>query len=235
MLIPGLLLVLALATGGCERLSDAAFGAKVRSYLLEHPEVIEEAAIALEERKYAQAQRETQIQLSRHREAVERDKRDFVANPKGKITVTEFFDYHCGYCRTAAPQVIRLIAENPDVRFVFKEYPILSADSRDIAAAALAAHRQGRYLSVHQAFYGPGRLTPEALDQAIASAGLDPAAIRTAAKDPAITRHLQDNYQLARTLGIDGTPTFIIGDTVIQGGDIERLRLEIAKARAKSA
>jgi len=234
MLIPSLLLAVALATGGCERLSDAAFGSKVRAYLLEHPEVIEEAAIALEQKKFAEAQQASKVLVSRHREAIERDRRDYVANPNGKITVTEFFDYHCGYCRQAVPEVMRLIAENPDVRFVFKEYPILSSDSRDLAAAALAAHKQGRYLNLYQAFYGPGRLTPEAADQAIASAGLNPASIKTAAKDPAITRHLQDNARLARELGIDGTPTFIIGDAVIQGGDFERLKLEIAKARAKA-
>src|SRR6201999_4233380 len=98
--------------------------------ILEHPEIIEEAAIKLETKKAeeaaAEAQRVSQVLIPRHREAIERDRRDFVANPSGKITVTDFFDYRCGYCRAAAPEVLRLIRENPDVRLVFKEYPILS-------------------------------------------------------------------------------------------------------------
>lgn len=229
-------LAAALATSGCERLSDAAFGARVRSYLIEHPEVIEEAAIALEEKRAkgeeAEAQRVSSILIPRHREAIERDKRDYVANPNGKITVTEFFDYHCGYCRQAAPEVIRLIAENPDVRFVFKEFPILSEDSHEAATLALAAQKQGKYLTAHRAFYGPGRLTPETRDAALAQAGLDPKGLKALAADPAITRHLQDNRKLAETLRINGTPTFIINDVVIPGADMERLKFEIAKARA---
>jgi len=241
MILTACLMAAALATSGCERVSDAAFGARVKSYLLEHPEVIEEAVTKLEEKKAeaaeaeaAEAQKSAAASLPKYRAALERDARDYVANPNGKITVTEFFDYHCGYCRRAAPEVIKLIAENPDVRFVFKEFPILSEDSHTAAALAIAAQKQGKYLSVHQGFYGPGRLTPEAMTVAIVQAGLNPDAIHKAAKDPAVLRHIDDNRKLAQALRIDGTPSFIVGDAIIAGADMDRLKFEIVKARAEA-
>src|SRR5688572_16332374 len=100
MILPTVLLAAALSASGCERISDAAFGARVRAYLIENPEVIEEAAIRLEEKRAeteaAEAQKVSAELLPHHRAAIERDARDYVANPNGKITVTEFFDYNCG-------------------------------------------------------------------------------------------------------------------------------------------
>ena len=114
----------ALLLAGCnESLSDAAFGAKVRNYLLEHPEVLQEAVTKLQEKELAAAARSQKQAIADKRRALERDPRDYVANPKGKVTVTEFFDYNCGFCKVAAPAIVQLIASNPDVRFVFKEYP----------------------------------------------------------------------------------------------------------------
>ncbi len=221
----------ALTLGGCERVSEEVFGARVRAYILEHPEVIEEAALRLEEKKANADRRAAAAAIGPRRASIERDRRDYVANPNGKITVTEFFDYRCGYCKQAAPEVIRLIAENPDVRFVFKELPIFGGISDEAAAITLAAHKQGRYMSLYQAFFTPNNLTPEAMEMAILQSGLNPASLKAASKDSAITQHLADNQRLAKELRIDGTPTFIVGDALIAGADMEALKAEIAKLR----
>src|SRR5665213_2141400 len=130
--IAGLLLAasISLTAIGCSRAAeDPAFGAKVRAYLLAHPEVIEEAVARLQDKRQAAADAKVKLALEKNRGALERDPRDFVANPGGKITVTEFYDYRCPHCINAAPTVLSLIHDNPDVRFVFKEMPIFGPTS----------------------------------------------------------------------------------------------------------
>src|SRR5690349_3340447 len=117
-------LAAALSLAGCQKAEDAAFGQRVRAYLLQHPEVIREAVNKLAENDRIAAAKAASESMNKYRAQLERDPRDFVANPDGKITVVEFFDYRCGYCKLAAPEVVKLIQENPDVRFVFKEFPI---------------------------------------------------------------------------------------------------------------
>ena len=123
---------------------DKVFGEKVRAYLLEHPEVLEEAIQKLQDKRQADTASKARTALEHSRSAVERDPRDFVANPNGKITVTEFYDYRCPHCINAAPKVLALIKASPDVRFVFKEMPIFGATSEHAARAAIAAKVQGR-------------------------------------------------------------------------------------------
>ena len=113
-----------LALAACDRTGDDAFGEKVRAYLLEHPEVIEEAVQKLGEKREIEAAQAATSAIETHRAALERDPRDFVANPNGTITVTEFFDYRCGYCKIAATEMASIIEENPNVQVVFKEFPI---------------------------------------------------------------------------------------------------------------
>ncbi|MGA2951465.1 MAG: thioredoxin domain-containing protein, partial [Caulobacteraceae bacterium] len=130
----------ALTLAGCQRDSDAAFGERVRAYLLAHPEVLEEATQRLQDSQEAKAQaamRQGETQLPALRAAVERDPRDFVANPNGKVTVTEFYDYRCPHCINMAPQIVAMIKGHPEVRFVFKEMPIFGAESDHAAYAAL--------------------------------------------------------------------------------------------------
>ena len=167
------LLAAAAVSTGCEKVSDKAFGARVHSYLLAHPEVIEEAALKLEKTRAESADSALKAKLVQNRPALERDKRDFVANPNGKITVVEFFDYRCGYCKKAAPEVVKLIAEHPDVRFVFKELPIFGEVSEKAAAVALAAKDDGRYLSVYNAFFATN-LTAESLSPTLAASRVWP-------------------------------------------------------------
>jgi protein-disulfide isomerase len=117
-------LAAAFSLTACQKAEDAAFGAKVHAYLMAHPEVLREAEVKLQQNDRVAAQKASTDAIAKYRGQLERDSRDFVANPGGKITVVEFFDYRCGYCKLAAPQVVELIQQNPDVRFVFKEFPI---------------------------------------------------------------------------------------------------------------
>jgi protein-disulfide isomerase len=224
----------ALALAGCQKVDDAAFGRRVRGYLMEHPEVIREAVMKLSENDRAAAAKATKDSMGKYRAQLERDPRDFVANPDGKVTVVEFFDYRCGYCKLAAPEVVKLIAENPDVRFVFKEFPIFGEVSDTAAKIALTPEGKAKGLNLYGAWMGEKALDEAAVDRHLASAGLNPAEIRKAATDPAINRQILDTRALASALKIEGTPAFVIGDTIIPGADMAALRAAITQAKAGS-
>lgn len=222
----------ALALSGCQKADDAAFGSKVRAYLMAHPEVIREAAIKLAENDRAATAKASTDLVAKHRGQLERDARDFVANPGGKITVVEFFDYRCGYCKAAAPEVVKLIADNPDVRFVFKEFPIFGEVSDTAAKIALTPAGKAKGLALYNLWMAEKALDEPALDRHMTAVGLDPAAVRKAADQPEIARQLLDTRALASALNIEGTPAFIIGDTVIPGADIPALQAAITRAKA---
>jgi protein-disulfide isomerase len=226
------LAVSSLALAGCQKVDDAAFGQRVRGYLMAHPEVIREAANQLAAKDKIAARKATAEAMNKYRAQLERDPRDFVANPDGKITVVEFFDYRCGYCKLVAPEVVKLIGENPDIRFVFKEFPIFGEVSDTAAKMALTPEGKSKGLALYGLWMNDKALTEPALDRHLASAGLSPAAVRMAAADPAIGRQILDTRALAGALKIDGTPAFIVGDTLIPGADLPALRAAITQARA---
>ena len=140
---PALALAAAVALGGCQKAFDAVLGPPVRGYLLEHPELLEEMAGKLQEQKIAQQSEDARKSVAENRKALERDPRDVVINPDGKITVVEFYDYRCGYCKTIAPEVADLVRSNKDIRLVLKEFPIFGGAS-DLAARTAAATAPGR-------------------------------------------------------------------------------------------
>jgi protein-disulfide isomerase len=221
------------ALAACGKNNDPIFDAKVRAYLLEHPEVIEEAMVKLREKRAQEAVAAARAALPQHRAALERDPRDFVANPSGKVTVTEFFDYQCTYCKAAAPEVVKLIAENPDVRFVFKEMPIFGAVSNQAASSILAAG-DNTYLALYSRFFAAEHLDQARIDKALAESGLDPASVKAKAESADIQRHLLDNHALASALKIEGTPTFVVGDEIIPGADLPALKAAIEQQRKKA-
>ncbi|MDP3853205.1 MAG: DsbA family protein [Phenylobacterium sp.] len=220
-----------LSLTACQKAEDAAFGQKVRAYLLAHPEVIEEAVTKLQANKEVEAAKVAKAGLVKHRKALENDPRDFVANPNGKITVIEFFDYRCGYCKTSAPEVLKIIAENPDVRFVFKDYPIFRGDSLLAAQSALSASAKPKTLVLYREFMAERALNEVSIDRHLRAAGVDPAQAKAAGRGAAVQQHLRDNWELAQSLGIDGTPAFIVGERMISGADIAALRAAIAEAK----
>jgi len=220
-----------LALAGCQKAEDAEFGAKVRAYLLEHPEVIQEAVMQL---RLKEAAAEAAPTLARFRKQLEEDPRDLVINPKGEFTVVEFFDYRCGYCKVVAPEMLKLIRENPDVRFVFKEFPIFGEVSESAARVALTPQGKAKGLQLYQALMADKGLSEASLDQHLKDAGLDPAAVRRAARDPAIDAQLQEVRLLASGIGLTGTPAFIVGDYVIPGADIDSVRAALARVKSQA-
>lgn len=227
----GLALPLAACSKPQESASDREFGQRVRAYLLAHPEVLEEVSVALQAKKQNEQLAAAKASIGRYRDRIERDPRDFVANPNGKITVTEFYDYNCGYCKLAAPEMVQLIRENPDVRFVFKEFVIFGALSDRAAHAALLSKQNGRYLQVHTALMAEKPLTAEAINRIMLQNGLNPALLDNASALQPHVKHVADNAALAQQLAIDGTPAFIVGDTLVPGADIPALKAAIAAAK----
>lgn len=221
----------ALALSGCQKVDDAAFGQRVRAYLLAHPEVIREAVQKLQENDQAQAAKASTQAVNKFRAQLENDPRDVVVNPNGKITLVEFFDYRCGYCKLAAPEVAKIVQDNPDIRFVMKQFPIFGAESDTAAKIALTPQGRAKGLALYKTLFSEKALEDSILDKDLRSLGIDPAAARKAAENPAIERQLLDTRALAQNLKIEGTPAFIIGDTLIPGADIEALKTAISVAQ----
>lgn len=214
----------------CDKVADADFDRRLRAYLLEHPEVIREAAIKLRRERAAQAAAE----LKQAQPALERDARDFVANPGGRATVVQFFDYRCPYSRAMAPEVDRLIAQNPDVRFVFKQYPVFGSASDYAARIALTPQAKAKGLELHRALMGQKDLTPVRVDRIVSRLGLNPRDVELASRAPEIAEQIGDTRALAQDIHVTGTPTFVVAGEIIPGADADRLDAAIARARAQA-
>ena len=214
---------------------DAAFGERVRAYLLAHPEVIEEANEKLQanaDARSAAAQKLAEANLPKLRAAIERDPRDFVANPDGKVTVTEFYDYRCPHCENMAPKLVDMIRRHPDIRFVFKEMPIFGATSQHAAYAALAVKKAGGdYLGLYQAFMSAHPLDDDAIDRIAIAKGARAADIVPAAAN---TAQLAATSTLFDKLALDGTPGFVVGNQILAGEDMVALQNAIDNARRTS-
>ncbi len=238
--LPALLLaaiVVALPSAGCsqETAADRAFGEKVKAYLMRHPEVVEQAINQLAASRQASSDREARLALQANRSLLERDGDDYVANPNGKVTVVEFFDYKCTYCKASAQAVIDIIANNPDVRFVFKEMPILTDTSSHASQLQLAANRtNGKYLNVFGALMAEKALDDNGVQRIMTEHGVDPARIDGSAKDAA-NKHIAENKALAKSIGVEGTPAFIVGDHVISGWIPEEIQAGIDEGRKRSS
>ena len=214
---------------------DKAFGEKVHAYLLAHPEVLMEMSAKLQEKQASAAAEKAKDVIGKYRQALERDPRDFVANPNGSITVVEFFDYRCGYCKLAAPQIVALIQQNPDVRFVFKDFVIFGHDSEVAARMVLGAKDQGKTIALHQRLMAEKSLDAAAVVRIAGEVGIDVAKAEAVGANATTTQHLTDTHALAEALAIEGTPAFFIGEKMIPGADMEALRLAIDSARAGRA
>ena len=215
--------------------ADKAFGEKVHAYLIEHPEVLVEMSNKLQEKQIAEKASSAKGAIGKYRQALERDPRDFVANPNGSVTVVEFFDYRCGYCKLAAPQVIALIQQNPDVRFVFKDFVIFGHDSEAAARMVLGAKDQGKTIELHRRLMAEKSLDAAGVVRIAQDLGIDMAKARAAGVSEATSQHLADTHALAEALAIEGTPAFFVGDQMIAGADMHALKLAIDQARAGNA
>jgi len=174
--------------------------------------------------------------ISKNADAIVRSPVTPVAgNPNGDVSVVEFFDYNCPYCRRSLPDVLKLINEDGKVRLVLKELPILSDDSVAAAKLALAANKHGKYFEMHQKlFFEPGRANKDKALRIAKELGLDIAQLQRDAENPDIKKALNENKELAVKLDLEGTPMFLIGDRVIGGAPddlFDQLKAKVAEVR----
>ena len=213
------------------------FGQRVRAYLLENPEVLVEAMQILQTRQQAAEASEVETVLAARADEVFRDPMAPVTgNPDGDVTLVEFFDYNCPYCRRVAPVVFEAESADPQLRIVYKEFPILGPGSLFAAKAALAAHRQGLYFAFHEALMQSGGRAEEGSVLAIAKeVGLDVDRLQADMADPEIQAAIDRNLDLAEALRITGTPGFVVGKRILRGAtDLGTLQSLIQEARAAS-
>ena len=210
----------------------------IREVLTRDPSILREALAALEAAD-ARAQADAaRTALSAHADALARNPADpSLGNPQGDVTIVEFSDYRCPYCRRAHPELRRLLTEDPNVRLVAKELPILGPGSLVMARVALAAHRQGRWEAVNSRLIAfQGEPTEAAVvGTALAAGGIDEARLRRDMSDPAISAQIQANLQIARAIGVSGTPAFVIGGKLIPGAiELADLRRLVSDARSSA-
>lgn len=215
----------------------AAIETIVREYILAHPDVILDSLRAYEAARRAEEEKGAAAALAASRDAIERDPAAPVAgNPNGNVTVVEFFDYQCGFCKRVLPVMQELLKTDLNVRYVFKEYPILGPESVTAAKAAIAVWQtaQDKYLAFHSALMqSRGGLSEEKILETAKGVGLDVGKLRTAMAEPAIEERIQRNLEIGRTINVNGTPAFLIGGRLVPGAlDLETMRRQIAQARA---
>jgi protein-disulfide isomerase len=224
----GGILIGSLAVGGYYGFSAPGKDATetvVRDYILAHGEILPEAMDRLQRRRAAES-------AGRHRSALEQPYHSAWAGAaNGDVVLVEFFDYACPYCRATNADVDRLLREDRRLKVVWRELPILGPNSEAAALVSMGAARQGRFRAFHGRMFALGRPTETLLDQAVQQAG-----IRREGETAEARAELTRNLELAREIGATGTPTFIIGDQVLQGAvGFDVLRRAIAAARARSA
>jgi len=204
-----------------------AFEERVRTYLLEHPEVIMEALQVLQDRqRAAEAENLKRTIAERSAEILNDPDAPVAGNPSGDATLVEFFDYNCPYCRRVAPAVSGLIDDDPDLRVVYKEIPILGPGSQFAARAALASRAQGKYLEFHEALMNASqKVSEDSVLEIAREVGLDVDRLAEDMEDPSIEAAITRNLELANALGITGTPSFVIGDQLVPGA-VDRATLE---------
>jgi protein-disulfide isomerase len=206
----------ALDTGQKEAVEEV-----VREYLLKHPEIVVEAIRAFQAKEGQANRNRAHANLASRRDELINDPSSPVGgNPDGDVTIVEFFDYRCGYCKAVFPILMALMKEDPNIRYVFKELPILGSESVVASHAALAAWRLNRdkYLAFHVALLDSRGSLPESKVMTLAAkSGYDIESLRAEMADPEIEEIVKRNLQLADSLNIGGTPTFVIGNQLIPG------------------
>lgn len=206
----------------------------VEQYILEHPEVVVRAMKRLEAKRRAEEQAAVEKEImARAAELREDPSSPFAGAPEGDVVVVEFFDYRCGVCKRVLPVVLRLLEKDRKVKLVYKDWPILGPESVFAARAALASRHQGKYVAFHnEMMKARGGLDEAAVMEIARRVGLDIDRLRRDMEGPEIAHILKRNFELADALRLSGTPSFVIGDTVVRGGrDYRSLQALVDKAR----
>jgi len=206
----------------------AAIEKIVHDYILEHPEIIPQAVEKLQAMRMSGT-----IDASRSTlETPYAGAWEGAAN--ADVTVVEFFDYACGYCRASLPDLAKLVASDAKVKVVYRELPILSEASSDAAKVSLLAAERGQYMPYHRALYGAGKVSRETILAAAAKAGLTKSEAESAIASSKYDAEIQSNIALAQKLQASGTPTFVIGGQVLNGAvGYDALKAGVASARGK--
>jgi protein-disulfide isomerase len=208
----------------------------VKDFLANHPEFLMQALQDADDKLKSDAKDKAAKALADHQQQVFNDPQSQIAgNPTGDVTLVEFFDYRCPYCKQVEPALEKLLQDDKQLRFVYMEFPVLGADSDLAAHVALAAKLQGKYDAFHRALMvAPGHPDEAVIYKVAASVGLDIDRLKQDAKSPDIDKQLKANRQLGNMLDIDGTPAFVVGTTIVPGAiSLEELKQLIANTRSK--
>jgi protein-disulfide isomerase len=208
----------------------------VRDYLLDHPEILREMMERLQQQEASQqqsAQQDAQAAVPAQIPALNTPFGSaWAGNPTGDVTVAVFMDYACGYCRASLPALAELVAKDPNVRVVYREYPVLGNASVTAARFALAAAQQGKFRPFHDALFASDGPSDTNLADAIAKAGLDRATAEKAADSDAVTQELESNRRIGAKLAMNGTPAWVVGQKILYGAyDYPALAAAVAEAR----
>ena len=208
----------------------------VRDYLTKNPEVLVEMTNELDKRQAAEQEAQQKKAISENADAIFRSPVSHVAgNPNGDVSLVEFFDYNCGYCRKAMPDVVKLVNDDGKIRLVLKELPIFGEDSEAAAKLALASNKQGKYFEMHQKLFSePGKADNEKALRVAKELGLDVDQLQKDAEDPDIKKGLDQAKELAQKLNLQGTPLYLIGDRVLPGAPddlFDELKAKVAEVR----
>src|SRR5499433_2853841 len=214
----------------------------VRNYLIAHPEVLEEAMNELSKRQAAAEQKKHEASIEQNADTIFNSPRGVVlGNKDGDVTFVEFFDYNCGYCKRAMADMLDLMKEDPKLKVVLKEFPVLSEGSVEAAQVAVAVRMQDpsgkRYLDFHQKLLGGRGAADKARAMAAAKdAGLDMTKLEKDLASAEVKATLEENLKLAESLGMNGTPSYVIGKQVVIGAvGLDSLKEKISTARCGKA
>ena len=216
----------ALSLAGMTAEDRNATEAVIRAYILANPEVITEAVEILQKRQVADRLKAGGPAMAKAFYSAE------AGNPDGDVTIVEFTDYNCGYCRSSVADVEKLLAGDRGIRLVYRELPILSPTSRDAALWALAAAKQGKHAAFHKAMFIGDRPNAASIKVAAVKAGLDLSAAQKFAASGEAKIEVDANLAMMQQIGFGGTPTFVIGDQILEGAlGYDGLKAAVAKAR----
>lgn len=208
----------------------------IHDYLTNNPDVLLDVLQAAEDKMKADSRVKAETALGTRRKDLFEDPDSPIAgNPQGDVSLVEFFDYRCPYCKQVQPVVEKLLGEDRQLRFVYKEFPVLGPDSVVASRAALAARKQGKYDAFHKALMAlKGQIDEAAVYKVAGSVGLDLDRLKKDMAAPDIDRMLKANANLADALDIRGTPGFVVGNEIVPGAiDLQSLKALIADARKK--
>lgn len=217
-----------------QTLTEADVRRLVLETILENPEIVMEAVAILQAREQEEQAASAAAAMSENEELLMNDPlAEVFGNPDGDVTMVEFFDYNCGYCRDSSPTVAALLASDPNLRIVMREFPILGEGSVEAARAALAARKQNGYEAFHWALMEmKGQAQLASVLKLAREQGLDVDRLQADMEAPEIDAHIANSMSLAQALGINGTPSFVVGNTLVPGAlPLEQLQELIAQER----